>query len=152
MFIIGLGAFSALSLLLAFSQNPFWMLIVCGLLGIPAAMIVPPAIGILGAAYSVPSKRKNAAFAAFSAGNPLGFVFGTILCGIATQLANWRASFILLCIIWAVFTVFGLWAIPNVENFEKAPLRQRMRSLKDFDYVGTILTVFGMGMFTASLT
>ncbi|XDG09462.1 hypothetical protein ABKA04_009077 [Annulohypoxylon sp. FPYF3050] len=152
MFIIGMGSFSAFVLLVAFSQNPFWMLIVCGILGGCSAMVVPPAIGILGAAYSTPSKRKNMAFSAFSAGNPLGFVFGTILCGIATQLSSWRAAFIMLCIIWAVLTVHALWAVPNVENFDRAPLKQRLSSLKHFDYVGTVLTIFGTGMFTAGLT
>ncbi|CAJ2513550.1 Uu.00g016690.m01.CDS01 [Anthostomella pinea] len=152
MFITGMGSFSAFVLLVAFSQNPFWMLIVCGILGLCSAMVVPPAIGILGAAYTAPSKRKNMAFSAFSSGNPLGFVFGTILCGIATQLSSWRAAFILLCIIWAVFTVFAFWAVPNVENFERAPLRERLGTLKSFDYVGTILTIFGTGMFTAGLT
>ncbi|KAL7627678.1 hypothetical protein AAE478_001872 [Parahypoxylon ruwenzoriense] len=152
MFITGMGTFSAFVLLVAFSQNPFWMLIVCGILGACSAMVVPPAIGILGAAYATPSKRKNMAFSAFSAGNPLGFVFGTILCGIATQLSSWRAAFIMLCIIWAVLTVHAVWAVPNVENFERAPLRQRLAGLKHFDYVGTILTIFGTGMFTAGLT
>ncbi|KAI1142396.1 MFS general substrate transporter [Hypoxylon sp. FL0543] len=152
MYITGMGSFSAFVLLVAFSQNPFWMLIVCGILGACSAMVVPPAIGILGAAYTTPSKRKNMAFSAFSAGNPLGFVFGTILCGIATQLSSWRAAFITLCIIWSVFTVHAIWAVPNVENFDRAPLRQRLSTLKQFDYVGTILTIFGTGMFTAGLT
>lgn len=107
---------------------------------------------LVGAAYGTPSKRKNAAFSCFSAGNPLGFVFGTILCGIATQLFNWRASFILLSIIWAVFTVFAFWAVPNVETFERAPLRQRLGALRQFDYVGTVLTILGTGMFSAGLT
>ncbi|KAI0815813.1 major facilitator superfamily domain-containing protein [Xylaria sp. FL0064] len=152
MFITGMAGFSLFSLLVAFAQNPFWLLIVCGVLGIPAAMVVPPAIGILGAAYETPSKRKNAAFSSFSAGNPLGFVFGTILCGVATQLFNWRAAFILLSIIWAVFTVLAFWAVPNVETFERAPLRERLGALKQFDYVGTILTILGTGMFAAGLT
>ncbi|KAI1409576.1 MFS general substrate transporter [Hypoxylon sp. FL1857] len=152
MYITGMGSFSAFVLLVAFSQNPFWMLIVCGILGACSAMVVPPAIGILGAAYTTPSKRKNMAFSAFSAGNPLGFVFGTILCGIATQLSSWRAAFVTLCVIWSVFTVHAIWAVPNVENFDRAPLRQRLGTLKQFDYVGTVLTIFGTGMFTAGLT
>ncbi|KAI0022755.1 MFS general substrate transporter [Xylariomycetidae sp. FL0641] len=152
MFLMGMGSFSAFVLVVAFAQNPFWLLIVCGVLGIPSAMVVPPAIGILGAAYSAPSKRKNMAFSAFSAGNPLGFVFGTIICGIAAQLSSWRAAFVTLSIIWAVFTVFAVWAVPNVENFDRAPLRERLSTLKSFDFVGTVLTIFGTGMFTAGLT
>ncbi|XXG98451.1 hypothetical protein Hte_004775 [Hypoxylon texense] len=152
MFIAGMATFSAFALLVAFSQNPFWMLVVCGILGGCSAMVVPPAIGVLGAAYTTPSKRKNMAFSAFSAGNPLGFVFGIVLCGIATQLSSWRAAFIMLCIIWAVFTVHAIWAVPSVESFDRAPLKQRLGRLKEFDYVGTILTIFGTGMFTAGLT
>ncbi|KAI5919851.1 major facilitator superfamily domain-containing protein [Camillea tinctor] len=152
MFITGMGAFSAFSLLVAFAQNPFWLLVVCGVLGLASAMVVPPAIGILGAAYTTPSRRKNVAFSAFSAGNPLGFVFGTIICGIATQLSSWRASFVVLCVLWVLFTIHALWAVPSVENFDRAPLRERLAGLKHFDYVGTILTIFGTGMFTAGLT
>ncbi|KAI1630970.1 major facilitator superfamily domain-containing protein, partial [Biscogniauxia mediterranea] len=152
MFIVGMGAFSAFSLLVAFAQNAFWLLVVCGVLGLASAMVVPPAIGILGAAYTAPSRRKNVAFSAFSAGNPLGFVFGTIICGIATQLSSWRASFVVLCVLWVLFTVHAFWAVPDVENFDRAPLRERLAALKHFDYVGTILTIFGTGMFTAGLT
>jgi MFS family permease len=153
LFIIGLSFFAAGSLLASFAQNPFWMDIVCGFLGLFSAMAVPPAIGIMGAAYSVPSKRKNLAFSAFSSGNPIGFVFGSVLCGITSRIFSWRAAFILLAILWGVFAIFGFWAIPKVEAFEPEPLRKRIKgSLAKFDIVGTILTVFGTGMFTAGLT
>lgn len=92
MFIAGMGSFSALVLLTGFAQNTYWMLIMCGALGIPSAMVVPPAMGILGAAYKTPSRRKTSAFAAFSAGNPLGFVFGSIVCGVASSISSWRAA------------------------------------------------------------
>jgi MFS family permease len=152
MFLLGMGTFSAFVLLLAFAQNPYWMVILCGVLGLPSAMVVPPAIGIMGAAYKAPSKRKNLAFSAFSAGNPLGFVFGLITCGVASSIFNWRAAYIFLSILWAVFTVFAFWAVPNVESFDRGPLKERLGALKQFDYVGTILTIFGTGMFTAALT
>lgn len=92
MFIAGMGSFSALVLLTGFAQNAYWMLILCGSLGIPSAMVVPPAMGILGAAYKNPSRRKTSAFAAFSAGNPLGFVCGSIVCGVASSVSSWRAA------------------------------------------------------------
>lgn len=85
-YLAGMGSFAVFVLLLGFAKNPFWMDIVLGVLGISCAMVVPPAGGILGAAYEKPSKRKNMAFAAFSAGNPTGFVLGSITCGVATML------------------------------------------------------------------
>jgi MFS family permease len=153
LFLIGMGSFSTGSLIMAFAQNPFWMDVMCGVLGVSSAMVVPPAIGILGAAYSVPSKRKNLAFSAFSAGNPIGFVLGSIACGIAARLFNWRAAFILLAVLWAVLTILAFWFVPKVEAYTDQPLRQRLReAVKMFDIVGTILTIFGTGMFTAALT
>lgn len=92
MYLAGMGSFAVFVLILGFAQNPFWMDVLLGVLGISCAMVVPPAGGILGAAYGKPSKRKNLAFAAFSAGNPVGFVFGSITCGIATMLFNVSAS------------------------------------------------------------
>lgn len=89
-FLVGMGSFAVFVLLLGFSKDPFWMDIVLGVLGISCAMVVPPAGGILGAAYGKPSKRKNLAFSAFSAGNPVGFVLGSITCGIATRIFNVR--------------------------------------------------------------
>lgn len=135
-FLFGMGCFSAGCLIVAFAQNPFWMDILCGVLGLASAMVVPPAIGILGAAYSVPSQRKNWAFASFSAGNPLGFALGSIVCGIAARIFNWRAGFILLSIIWAILGVASVWIVPSVEAFEPAPLKTRLRTaLKQFDSV-----------------
>lgn len=153
-FVVGMGCFSAFSLLVAFARNPFWMDVVCGVLGVCAAMVVPPAIGIMGAAYGEPSKRKNLAFSAFSAGNPLGFVFGSVVSGIATMVVNWRASYVLIAIVWVVFTVLAVWTIPKVEAYpEGQGLKERAREfVTTFDFVGTALTILGTGLLTAAVT
>lgn len=148
-----MACFSGGSLIVAFAQNPFWMDIMCGVLGISSAMAVPPAIGILGAAYSVPSRRKNWAFACFSAGNPLGFAIGSIVSGVAARIFDWRAGFIFLAIVWAVLAVASFWVVPSVEAFEPAPLGARAKAaLTTFDSLGTVLTILGVGIFTAALT
>jgi MFS family permease len=154
-FLVGMGSFSALALLVAWAQDPFWMDVVCGLLGVSAAMVVPPAIGILGAAYEVPSKRKNLAFSAFSAGNPLGFVFGSIISGLATMVFNWRASFVLIAILWLLFTVLAYFTVPSVVEAFPAnqPFRERAtKFVKTFDWLGTALTILGTGLLTAAIT
>ena len=153
-FMTGMVGFSAGCLLLAFAKNPFWMDIMCGVLGLLSSLVVPPAYGILGAAYNVPSKRKNFAFATFSAGNPLGFALGSIATGVATRIFSWRAAFIFLAILWAVFSVMSVFIVPsNVEAFEPGPLKTRLKNVaKTFDVIGTILTIGGVGLFTAGLT
>lgn len=62
-------------------------------------------------------------------------------------------QYIFVAIVWAALAVFAVWAVPDVENFAvSSPLAQRLKAMKHFDYVGTIMTVFGTGMLTASLT
>ncbi|KAH6634588.1 major facilitator superfamily-domain-containing protein [Chaetomium sp. MPI-SDFR-AT-0129] len=154
-FLVGMGSFAAFSLLVAWAKTPLWMDVVCGLLGVSGAMVVPPAIGIMGAAYSVPSKRKNMAFSAFSAGNPLGFVLGCVVSGVATMVVDWRASYVLIGILWAVFAVLAWWGVPGgVEAYgEGVGLKERVRMfVRTFDFGGTAMTVLGTGLVTAGIT
>lgn len=152
-FIAGMVGFSASSLILGFSRNPFWMNILCGFLGLFSAVIVPPAIGILGAAYSEPSKRKNWAFACFSAGNPVGFGLGSIIMGISARIFDWRAGFFFFTILWALLAIVSIWVVPDIEAYEPGPFGQRLHAgLKQFDIVGTVLTIVGVGLFTTGLT
>jgi hypothetical protein len=118
-------------------------------MGLMSAAAVPPAQGMLGVIYDKPSKRKNAAFACFSAGNPLGFVFGTIASGIASKIFNWRASFWLLALIYVGFAIIAVFIVPN-DTTEKE--RLSLVVLKRFDVVGTILAIAGTGMFSAALS
>ncbi|KFA55543.1 hypothetical protein S40293_02028 [Stachybotrys chartarum IBT 40293] len=154
MLLSGFGAFSAGCLIVAFAQNAYWVNILCGVLGLASAMVVPPAIGILGAAYAVPSRRKNIAFACFSSGNPLGFALGSITSGVATRIFDWRAGFILLAIIWAVLCVLSYWVVPSVEAYDPAStLSSRLGILvRAFDLVGMLTTVLGVGLLTTALT
>ena len=153
-FLAGMASFAAFALLVAWARDPFWMDIVCGLLGVCAAMVVPPAIGIMGAAYERPSKRKNLAFSAFSAGNPLGFVFGSVVSGLATMAFNWRASYVLIAILWVVFAVLAVWTIPEVEAYppDQAFGERARQFVSTFDFVGTALTIIGTGLLTAAIT
>lgn len=103
---------------------------------------------MLGSAYEKPSRRKNAAFAVFNAGNPLGFVFGCFVAGVATQLASWRATWWTLAVIYGLVLIVSFWALPPDQS-AKVPLN--LETLKKFDVVGMLLTVSGIGMFSAAL-
>lgn len=149
MFVGSLFCFSIVCLGAGFSKNAMTMDILNGVLGFFSASATPAAVGILGITYDKPSKRKNYAFACFSAGNPLGFVFGTILGGIAATIFDWRAAFWLLSIIFAVFTVIAIFSVPR-DLTAKEPLT--WQTLKRFDILGTVLTVAGIGMFSAALS
>lgn len=141
--------FSVFALVAGFSKTAISLDVLNGVMGLVTASAVPAAQGILGVIYEKPSKRKNYAFACFSAGNPLGFVFGTIFSGIASNIFNWRASFFLLAIIYLVFSTIAIWTVPK-DFTAKQPLT--LETLKRFDLVGTALTIGGIGMFCAALS
>lgn len=149
MFIGSLALFAVIALASGFAQSPIVLDVLAGLLGLFSASAIPPAIGLLGIIYEKPSKRKNAAFACFSAGNPLGFVFGTIFSGIATQIFNWRAAYFLIAIVFIIFSIIGCFTIPRDPSV-KQPFN--LETLKRFDILGTILTIAGIGMFSAALS
>ncbi|KAK0286538.1 hypothetical protein LTR91_014903 [Friedmanniomyces endolithicus] len=149
LFVGSLFLFSVFALAAGFARSGISLDILSGIMGLMSASGVPPAVGILGVVYEKPSKRKNYAFACFSAGNPLGFIFGTIFGGIATNLFGWRASFWLIAIIFLVTTFIGIWTIPK-DFTAKEPVN--METLKRFDILGTVFIIFGIGMFSAALS
>ncbi|PWY84741.1 MFS general substrate transporter [Aspergillus heteromorphus CBS 117.55] len=106
-------------------------------------------LDVLNGVMGLLSAAANRVFACYSAGNPLGFVFGSIFSGIATQLFNWRASFFLLAIIYLVIAVVALVTVP-VDHSSKEPLSRA--ALKRFDVGGTLLAVAGIGMFSGALS
>lgn len=149
LFIIGMAGFSISLLIAGFATNAIYMDVFSGVLGLFAAAVVPPAVGALGAVYEKPSKRKNLAFACFSAGNPLGFVGGMIISGVASYLYNWRASFWAHAVVYAIFTVLTVWTVP-ADAFAKTPLS--VQAFKKFDILGTVLIVVGFALFSSSLS
>ncbi|CAG7955234.1 unnamed protein product [Penicillium salamii] len=149
LFIIGMAGFSISLLIAGFATNAIYMDVFSGILGLFAAAVVPPAVGTLGAVYEKPSKRKNLAFACFSAGNPLGFVGGMIISGVASYLYNWRASFWAHAVVYAIFTVLTVWTVP-ADAFDRKPFNKQ--ALKEFDLLGTVLIVVGFALFSSSLS
>ena len=148
--LVSMGSFSICLLITGFAINAIYMDIFCGLMGLTCAAAVPPAIGILGAVYKKPSRRKNRAFACFSAGNPLGYVMGALSTGITTSITTWRASFWVLAVIYGIFTVLAFFTVPHDEEQTKAPFN--METLRKFDWLGTFLVVGGLIALTAALT
>ena len=147
MFIVSLFLFAVLSLACGFAQTPLTLDVLLGLTGLLSASAVPPAQGMLGVIYERPSKRKNAVFACFSAGNPLGFVAGIITGGVATGLFSWRASFWFLAIVYAIFTIIAIFTVPN----DTSPKEEFNRGTwKKLDILGNILVLAGVGMFSSA--
>jgi MFS family permease len=143
-----LFVFAVLALGTGFSRDALTMDVLNGVMGLTSASTIPSAQGILGSIYDKPSKRKNYAFACFTSGNHLGFVFSSIFSGIATQFFGWPASFWLLAIIYLIVAIVACFTVP-VDDSEKLPLS--VESLKKFDIIGAALTIGGIGLFAAGI-
>lgn len=74
-----LGILTVLCVGTGFADSRITLDVLNGFLSIASGGAIPAALGIVGAAYDTPPKRKNYAFACFSAGNPLGFVAGMLV-------------------------------------------------------------------------
>lgn len=155
-----------------FCKNYVGFIILRALQGIPAASSVTASVGILGTVYS-PGRRKNYALATFSAGAPIGFVFGIIAGGICTQVLSWRATMYFFAMVYAVVVVLAWFSVPNIEDsmsFESSLLRvdspgqegadqlpapprpTRFSRLKGLDYLGAAIAFAGMVLFIFSLS
>lgn len=145
-FLAGMAFLSLISLITAFAPNAIAMNVLCGFLGFGTAAISPPAIGTLFATYPE-GRRRNKATGALSSGNPVGFILGSLSSGISTKLFNWRASFIVLTIFFFIMTLLAFWTMPRI-----APSGKARTVFKQFDYLGTALTIVGMALFSSGLT
>jgi MFS family permease len=148
MFIGSMLLFSVFCLGMGFSKNGLTLDIISGVLGIFSASAVPPAQGMLGVIYEKPSKRKNKVFGCFSAGNPLGFVFGTIFGGIATTIASWRAGPWLIAVVYLCVSIIALFTVPK-DTTPKQKFNDE--TVKRLDLPGTSMTILGIGCFCAAL-
>ncbi|CZR68615.1 related to aminotriazole resistance protein [Phialocephala subalpina] len=142
----GLAFLSLTSLITAFSPTPLSFNILCGFLGLGTAIIAPPAIGLLFATYPE-GTRRNRVTGALGAGNPIGFLLGSISSGMATRYSSWRASFYVLSCVFLILTLMAIWTMPAIPRSGNAGAMVRR-----FDYAGTVLVVVAMCFVSASLT
>ncbi|KAK3390818.1 major facilitator superfamily-domain-containing protein [Podospora didyma] len=82
-----------------------------GLQGLGAAANVPTAIGILGTTFP-PGKAKNYAISCYSAGAPLGAVFGNLMSGFISEYTSWVWVFEVIAILAAIIAVAAIFIIP----------------------------------------
>ncbi|KAF7192794.1 putative MFS-type transporter [Pseudocercospora fuligena] len=141
--------FSIFALAAGFAKQPITLDVLNGVLGLFSASSVPPALGLLGVVYKTPCKRRNYAFACFSAGNPIGFAMGALFGGVAATLFHWRASFWLIAIIFFLLAILGFYTVPKDPTAKE---HLDLETLKRFDLLGVICVIFGTGMFSAALS
>ncbi|KAL4917620.1 major facilitator superfamily [Aspergillus aurantiobrunneus] len=146
------------------------LIVFTALIGLFSAAAVSPAVGQLGAVYSETSKRRNRAFACFSAGNPLGFVIGSFIAGVVLQVTRgWRACFWVFSVFVAGFAGLVAFTVPSDAKIGVGVGRGDSDSggsgatgglgrvsgwevLKRFDLLGASFVTGGVSLVSAGLT
>ena len=118
--------------------------------GLAGAILVPGAVGIVGATYHGYTKRKALAFAVIGGTANTGFLCGILLGGICAQLLNWRWLFYITAIITGIMLLVALFVVPKMagEDGEEKP----RASYKELDWWGQILSISGLTLLAFSLT
>ncbi|KAF4568600.1 hypothetical protein EYR40_009994 [Pleurotus pulmonarius] len=143
MFMVGSAWFAAWSIATAFAPNDKAFIIFIALKGLGAAANTPSGIGLLSS-YFPPGPKRNKAFGALGAGQPLGFIGGLILGGILTDSrATWRAIFFIQAGLGFLFVALGWLVLPKTQI--------EHRYTKGLDWGGAILSTAGIGLLTYSL-
>lgn len=91
-FVAGLVAFAATSVLCALSTSPLMLVIARAAQGLAAALLAPSALALLTTTFAEGAER-NRALGVFGAATAAGFVAGQVLGGVLTDLIDWRAIF-----------------------------------------------------------
>lgn len=119
--------------------------------GIGGALLVPGAVGIVGATYHRYNKRKAIAFAVIGGMATTGFLAGILLGGICAQLLDWRWLFYITAIITGIMILSAFFFVPKMAGEEEgkpvAPHRY-----KEIDWWGQLFSISGLVLLSFSLT
>jgi MFS family permease len=129
-FLWGSAWVTIISIILPFVPSEIGFDVFRGLQGLGAAAMVPTAIGILGVTFA-PGKAKNYAFSCYSAGAPLGSVFGNIFAGVIGEYLVWKWVFWIYAILAALCTIAGYFVIP-LPPLQTEPISSR----NQVDWIG----------------
>jgi MFS family permease len=150
-FLFGSVMYFIFTILCAISRNGIMLFVFRAFQGIGGAILVPGAVGIVGATYHNYNKRKAAAFAVIGGTATTGFLAGILLGGVCAQLLTWRWLFYITAIITALMIMSTIIFVPKMAGEESGkPVRRQ--KYKEIDWLGTFFSIAGLVLLSFSLT
>jgi EmrB/QacA subfamily drug resistance transporter len=141
-FIIGLLAFTAASMLTGSSQNETMMIVARGLQGLSAAFMSPAALSILLNEFKE-GKQRNMALGVWSAVAAGGAAAGLLFGGFLTQYLGWR---------WDFFVNVPVGITVSILALRFIPVHASETDHNDLDLIGAISVTAGLMTLVYGLT
>ena len=121
--------------------------------GMSSAIVVPGAVGIVGATYHGYNKRKAIVFAVIGGMATTGFLVGILLGGVCAQLFTWRWLFFISAIIDAVMILSAVFIVPKMAGeLGEDATSENHQKYKEIDWFGLLLSISGLTLLSFSLT
>jgi EmrB/QacA subfamily drug resistance transporter len=135
-FLIGLGAFTAFSLLGGLAQSGAWLIAARALQGTAGAVLAPATLSLLTTTFSDPAARRRA-LGAWSATAASGAAIGVLAGGILTDLLDWRWVLFVNVPIGIALLAGAAWTLPESRAQDTA---------RHLDISGAITVTAGMAL------
>jgi len=152
-FFVGSVMYLIFTVLCGISQNGIMLFLFRGFQGIGGAILVPGAVGIVGATYHKYDKRKALAFSVIGGMATTGFLAGILLGGICAQLLTWRWLFFITAMITGAMILSTFFIVPKMAGEDESSAHQSRRGkYKEIDWWGQIFSISGLVLLAFSLT
>ena len=140
-FLGAIGIFSIASIISAFIDDHYILIILRFIKGVSAGFTVPAGMSIVTTSFGKGSAR-NRALTLYSIFGSLGFASGLVLGGIFTEF-GWRATLFAPGPVGIIIFILGIWLIPALK-YEK-------KGLKEFDFIGALTMTSSLLMLVYAL-
>ena len=133
-FLAGIGAFGAMSVLCAAAPDSTSLIVARGLQGIAGAILTPAGLAVIAATFR--GEERGAAIGAWTAWTGIAFVVGPLVGGWLVTNASWRWVFIVNVPFAVATAALVAYAVPRRERAVERPR---------IDVLGGALCVLGLG-------
>ncbi len=140
-FLLGLGVFTASSLLGGMAQSEAWLITARAIQGLGAAILAPATLTILTATFAEGPARARA-LGAWSAVSSAGASAGALFGGILTEFLNWR---------WILFVNVPIGAVALVAARRYVPESKAELAHRQLDLAGAVTVTAGLVSFVYAI-
>jgi EmrB/QacA subfamily drug resistance transporter len=135
-FMLGLGIFTACSLIGGLAQNGDWLIIARAAQGLGGAVLAPATLSLLTTNFPDPDQRRRA-LGAWSATAASGAAIGVLLGGILTDVLDWR---------WVLFVNVPIGAALMVVTILSVPESKASTAARSLDVPGALTVTAGLAV------